>query len=139
MKASVPTQRPSRLAKQLPSEVREILGPPPILSTEDSTIYYATLAWFAKDLQPADLITWLLVKDLADHRIEIARYRRFKTTMLARIYHARCETLISDEDRKLADQVKELRKQADQERHAIRSVPSYDPQRAEQEFRKIEE
>src|SRR4051794_8383556 len=126
MKTSVTTQRPARLAKQVPPEVREILGPPPILSSEDSTIYYATLAWFAKDLQPEDLISWLLVKDLADYRVEIARYRRFKAALVRKDFDSNYENLIKDAGRKLADQLKELRKQADQERLKIRSTPPYD-------------
>jgi hypothetical protein len=139
MKTSVTTQTPTRLAKQVPPEVREILGPPPILSTEDSTIYYATLAWFAKDLQPDDLITWLLVKDLADYRVEIARYRRFKAALLRQNYESYCENLIKDAERKLADQLKELRKQAEDERRTIRSVPQYDVQKIECEFKLVEQ
>jgi hypothetical protein len=68
----------------IPSDVLELLGPPPVLPTEDAKLYYAILAHFARSIRPKeDLITWMLIKDLADHRLEIARYRRFKTDLIA--------------------------------------------------------
>jgi hypothetical protein len=73
---------PAALSDLIPADVLELLGPPPLLSTEDARLYYAMLANFAQAIQPADFITWLLVKDLADHRVEIARYRRFKSGII---------------------------------------------------------
>jgi hypothetical protein len=34
------------------------------------------LEYFARSIQPGDLITWMLIKDLADHRVE-----RFSATV----------------------------------------------------------
>ena len=65
--------------EDVPATIREILGPPALLSSEDAAIYEATLAHFARDVAPRDLITWMLIKDLADQRLEIARYRRFRS------------------------------------------------------------
>jgi hypothetical protein len=40
------------------------------------------LATVADSMRPTDIIAWLLIKDLVDHRVEIARYRRFKTAVV---------------------------------------------------------
>jgi hypothetical protein len=73
---------PTALASPIPPEVQELLGPPPLLSNEDARLYYAMLASLAQFMRPTNMITWLLVKDLVDHRVEIARYRRFKTAIV---------------------------------------------------------
>jgi hypothetical protein len=58
----------------VPATIRAMLGPPALLPSEDAAIYEATLAHFAGEVAPRDLITWMLIKDLADHRLEIARH-----------------------------------------------------------------
>ncbi|MEJ0075784.1 MAG: hypothetical protein WDO17_10105 [Alphaproteobacteria bacterium] len=68
--------------KRLPPEIMEILGKPPILSTEDENLYYATFARFAQDVSPKDLITWFLLEDLVCARLEIARCRRFQASIV---------------------------------------------------------
>ena len=71
----------------IPPEILELLGPPPLLPSEDAKAYYATLAFFARSIRPGeDLITWMLIKDLADHRAEIARYRRLKAALVVAAY-----------------------------------------------------
>ncbi|MPZ37879.1 MAG: hypothetical protein GEU95_07405 [Rhizobiales bacterium] len=67
----------------VPAEIRKLLGPPPLLSTEHQKFYYAMLAHFGASVEGTDLITWLLLKDVADARVEIARYRRFKTLRIS--------------------------------------------------------
>jgi hypothetical protein len=72
------------LIDTIPSDVLELLGQPPVLPTEDANLYYAILAHFARSIRPGeDLITWMLIKDLADHRVEIARFRRIKADLVA--------------------------------------------------------
>ena len=66
----------------VPATIRAILGPPALLSSEDAAIYEATLAHFAREVAPRDLIAWMLIKDLADHRLEIARYRRLRAALV---------------------------------------------------------
>src|SRR5688572_12109602 len=68
----------------IPSDVLQLLGPPPLLPTENADLYFAILAQFARSIRPdVDLITWMLIKDLADNRVEIARYRYIKATLPA--------------------------------------------------------
>ena len=79
----------------IPADVLEILGPPPILATEDAHVYYTMLTIFVRSIRPDDLITWMLVKDLADHRVEIARYRRMKAGIIAASRRKTVETQVS--------------------------------------------
>jgi hypothetical protein len=77
------TQTPSVTPlNSIPADVLEMLGPPPLLSTEDEKLYFAIVAQIARPLPSPDIITWMLIKDLADHRFEIARYRRLKTRLM---------------------------------------------------------
>ena len=80
------------------SDIREILGEPPLLSTEDKKNYDAMMCYFAAEFQPgeSDLILWCLLKDLADHRIEIARYRRIKAALIPNAHQSTAKG--SDED-----------------------------------------
>jgi hypothetical protein len=66
----------------IPADIVEMLGPPPLLSTEDEKLYFAIMAKIARPLPSPDILTWMLIKDLADHRFEIARYRRIKSRLI---------------------------------------------------------
>ena len=68
----------------IPADVQEMLGPPPLLSIEDEKLYFAILAKIARPIRSPDIVTWMLIKDLVDHRFEIARYRRLKTRLIQR-------------------------------------------------------
>ena len=68
--------------KCIPVKIAELLGPPPLLSTESEKLYYEMMADCADLIRPRDLITWLLISDLVYHRIEMARYRRIKTALM---------------------------------------------------------
>src|SRR5204862_1815624 len=68
--------------EDIPSEVRQLVSLPPTLPWESKDLYFAMMASFAQAIQPDDLITWMLIKDLADNRLEIARYRSIKAALL---------------------------------------------------------
>jgi hypothetical protein len=70
----------------MPLEVRDLLGPAPVLSTEDARRYEKILKSFAQCVQPRDFIEWMLVRDLADERWEIERLRRFKHQLVEELY-----------------------------------------------------
>jgi hypothetical protein len=79
------TQVPSVIPlNSIPADVLEMLGPPSLLSTEDEKLYVAVLAKIARPIRSPDIVTWMLIKDLVDHRFEIARYRRLKTRLIQR-------------------------------------------------------
>jgi hypothetical protein len=71
-----------QLVKQIPSEIREILGDPPIVQGESEEIYWGMIASFARFVAPTDFIAWLLIKDLVDARVEIHRYRKYKVELM---------------------------------------------------------
>jgi hypothetical protein len=70
------------LADQVPAEIREMLGPPPLMTHERIAIYYAVLMSFAQSVQPTDFVEWVMVKDMADARSESARLRKIKSEMM---------------------------------------------------------
>src|SRR5262245_32372704 len=70
----------------MPPQIRDLLGPAPVLSTEDPKRYERILNNFARCVQPRDFIEWMWVRDLADERWEIERLRRFKHQFVEELY-----------------------------------------------------
>ena len=64
----------------VPVEIRDMLGKPPLLATEDPNQYDALLTELAREVRPSDFIEWLWVKDIADLTWDIFRYRRIKAS-----------------------------------------------------------
>jgi hypothetical protein len=89
-----------------------------MLSTEDGTLYSATIAFFAKSIRPDDLILWFLIRDLADHRVEIARYRRIKTATMERARSRWITERIQEIQGGLNGGTRQLKESADEQRVA---------------------
>jgi len=66
------------IVDDIPTDVLHLIGLPPTLPWESGELYFKMIASFAETLVPEDLISWMLIKDLADHRVEIARLRSLK-------------------------------------------------------------
>jgi hypothetical protein len=66
----------------VPVEIRDVLGEPPLLATEDPNQYDALLTELAREVRPSDFIEWLWVKDIADLTWDIIRYRRIKASYI---------------------------------------------------------
>ena len=92
----------------VPATIRAMLGPPALLPSEDAAIYEATLAHFAGEVAPRDLITWMLIKDLADHRLEIARYRRIRTALVRHPFDRRAQRLVDEAEKNYCDDERAL-------------------------------
>ena len=107
------------LLQNIPEDILELLGRPSMLSTEDGTLYYATIAFFAKSIRPDDLILWFLIRDLADHRVEIARYRRMKTAWMERGRSRWITDQIQSIRGNLNDRTRQLKESAEQQKAAI--------------------
>ena len=76
----------AKASNAIPGNVMDILGSPPLLSTEDSGAYELALRQLADAILPEkDLIAWFLIKDLADLRVEIGRYRRLKAALVLKV------------------------------------------------------
>ena len=87
-----PTHRSAKAAAALTPEIVEIFGAPPLLSTEDAGAYDDMLAKLANAVHPGDIIACLLIKDIADKRTEIARYRRKKAALVEKATQHQRET-----------------------------------------------
>jgi hypothetical protein len=110
---------PTAVASPIPPEIQELLGPPPLLPNEDTKLYYALLGSLAQTIRPTDVIAWLLIRDLADHRIEIARYRRFKAALIKAPYDEKAEEELSDRRHTIEYICAELKKSAEEEKKVL--------------------
>ena len=63
---------------QIPADIEEMWGKPPLLRTEDPEAYRKLCLEVAKSVAPGDMIEWLWVKDICDLSWEIRRLRGFK-------------------------------------------------------------
>jgi hypothetical protein len=77
------------------------------------------MAAFARAIQPHDLITWMLIKDLADHRLEIARYRMIKMGMVKAPRRKQIHDSLRYWRNYAADRADTLRKQAEREKEQL--------------------
>src|SRR5262249_38759502 len=73
------------------AELKKLLGPPPVLSSEDANAYYAILARILKSLGASDFIEQIIAKDLADATWEMIRYSRHKALAVERQYREQRE------------------------------------------------
>jgi hypothetical protein len=64
------------------TELRELLGAPPILSTEDAGAYQEIMERLRASLVPSDFMEQMLIRELADCTWEMARYTRHKRVLL---------------------------------------------------------
>jgi len=110
---------PTAVARPIPPEIQELLGLPPLLPNEDTKLYYALLGSLAQTIRPTDVIAWLLIRDLADHRIEIARYRRFKPALIKAPYDKKAEKELSDRRHTIQYICAELKKSAEEEKKVL--------------------
>jgi hypothetical protein len=62
----------------------KLLGPPPVLSSEDPKAYDAIMAQFIEGIKPRDFIEQMFVKDATDSTWDIIRYRRHMTLLIER-------------------------------------------------------
>ncbi len=69
-------------APKIPPEIRELLGKPPLLISEDASAYEDLLATFAASVRPTDPIEWIHVKDCVDLTWEIQRIRQAKAGII---------------------------------------------------------
>jgi len=66
------------------ARIEELLGPPPVLSSEHANSYKELLARLTDCLAPKDFVEQLLIKQLADSTWEIKRYRRHEVLAIER-------------------------------------------------------
>jgi hypothetical protein len=69
------------------AELRELFGPPPVLSTENAKGYDEIVARLMECLVPQDFLEQLLIKQYADYTWEKMRYARHKPWAVERKFH----------------------------------------------------
>jgi hypothetical protein len=136
---------PAKLTETIPPDILDALGAPPLLDIEEAKHYHAMIARLVDAIQPKDPITWMLIKDLADHRFDIARYRRIKAELMRHADPQAIGHQIALPRRRLQSDVEMLARKADAEasragpcdgnetRAAIRARLSHDIARREAE------
>lgn len=67
----------------IPADIREILGPPPLTSLEDTAAYERVLVQVAQAVSPQDFMEWVWVKEIVDLGWEAGRARRAIAVCLA--------------------------------------------------------
>jgi hypothetical protein len=67
-----------------PVELRQLLGAPPVLRTENAQSYAEVMSRLLDCLAPRDFMEQMLIKELTDCTWEMARYTRHKTLAMER-------------------------------------------------------
>jgi hypothetical protein len=67
---------------KMPNDLRDALGPPPLLKHEEADAYESLIAGVAASIDPSDDVEWLLVKDIVDYSWQIRRYRQFAAGLM---------------------------------------------------------
>ena len=70
--------------RSVPPDIEALFGDPPLLSTENPTLYRNMLDRYAESVAPRNIIEWLWVKDVADLSWEIPRLRRYRALSIER-------------------------------------------------------
>ena len=79
------------------AELKELFGPPPVLSSEDPKAYDAIWARILESIKASDFIEQMLAKDLADATWEMKRYSRHKALVIERQYREQQEIYEAEE------------------------------------------
>jgi hypothetical protein len=73
------------------AELRELFGPPPVLSAENEKAYDDLTIQLLQIFRPRDFIEPMYIRELADSSWQLARYTRHKTSAIDRKFHPRLE------------------------------------------------
>jgi hypothetical protein len=68
-------------ASQMPDAVKKLWGLPPILPTADPEVYWKLAAAMFQDIQPANVVELMHLKDIVDDTWEIRELRRHKAQL----------------------------------------------------------
>ncbi len=89
------------------AELEALVGPPPVLRTEDVELYDKIRAHFMACFRPEDAIQWWLVDRLVDNAWLIKRYSRHQTVAVERWYQQNLQ--FQAQRSKLQNAIKEKR------------------------------
>ena len=128
---------PARLTETIPAQLLDMLGPPPLLEAEDPQAYGAMMGRLVDAIRPKDVITWMMIRDLVDHRFEVARYRGMKVEVMRHVQRGLIEEATASLHARLQSDVHLLRHRAQVERDRLATLPpdEREPRRADVEAR----
>jgi hypothetical protein len=75
----------------LPDEIWDLLGGPPVLNEEECLAFEAIFARFAQAVHPRDIIEWFFVWDLTVYRAAIQRFQCLKTRLIQQVHTNRVQ------------------------------------------------
>ena len=84
------------LSRLIPPEIADILGHPPVLSTENRQAYDALMTQLVLEWKPRNIIGWMFVGDLAGISWEIFRHRRAITNLFAISFKTALRAVLND-------------------------------------------
>jgi hypothetical protein len=84
MTQALQSAQPLSTSIATPDELRELVGPPPVLGSEDDRAYDALMGRLTQSLAPRDFVEQLLIKEVVDCFWEVTRYTRQKMLSMER-------------------------------------------------------
>jgi hypothetical protein len=84
------------LSRLIPPEIADILGHPPVLSTENRQAYDALLTQLVLEWKPRKIIGWTFVRHLADISWEIFRHQRAIANLFAISFKTALKAVLTD-------------------------------------------
>jgi len=84
------------LSRLIPPEIADILGHPPVLSTENRQAYDALMTQLVLEWKPRDILGWMFVRDMTDTSWEIFRDRGAIANVLAISFKTALRAVLTD-------------------------------------------
>ena len=84
------------LSRLIPPEIADILGHPPVLSTENRQAYDALMTQLVLEWKPRNIIGWMFVHDITNVSWEIFRHRRAIANLFAISFKTALRAVLTD-------------------------------------------
>ena len=84
------------LSRLIPPEIADILGHPPVLSTENRQAYDALMTQLVLEWKPRDILGWMFVRDMTDTSWEIFRDRGAIANLFAISFKTALKAVLTD-------------------------------------------
>jgi len=89
-------EAPQNLSCVIPTEIADIFGHPPVLSTENRQAYDELMTQLVLDWKPRKITEWMFVRDITDISWEIFRHRRAIANLFAISFKTALGAVLTD-------------------------------------------
>ena len=89
-------EAPQNLSCVIPTEIADIFGHPPVLSTENRQAYDELMTQLVLDWKPRKITEWMFVRDMTDISWEIFRHRRAIANLFAISFKTALGAVLTD-------------------------------------------